>query len=243
MTKARVDVAGLLKVTGVDPKTAQRWLGGRVPHPCHRMAVAALLGEDEGYLWPGARPDVAPGAEATPEVVAAYGHRVDIPASKWNDLLVRARRSIDIVGYAFLFLPEQHVNLTTSVQQKCEAGCKVRIALADPHGAHLPERDALEGLNGTLAARIHMTLRHLEALEEVPGVELRYHDVHLYNAIYRFDDEMLVTPYLYRAHGFQHPALHLRRLGPYGIFASFAEQLETIWSESPPAEVSSPASV
>jgi hypothetical protein len=37
--------------------------------------------------------------------------------------------------------------------------------------------------------------------------------VPLYNAIYRFDDEMLVTPYLYRLHGYQHPLLHLRQLG------------------------------
>jgi hypothetical protein len=59
--------------------------------------------------------------------------------------------------------------------------------------------------------------------------------VHLYNAIYRFDDEMIVTPYLYRAHGFQHPAFWLRRLGPYGVFASFADQFETIWAAAAPA--------
>jgi hypothetical protein len=59
--------------------------------------------------------------------------------------------------------------------------------------------------------------------------------VHLYNAIYRFDDEMIVTPYLYRAHGFQHPAFRLRRLGPYGVFASFADQFETIWATATPA--------
>ena len=137
-------------------------------------------------------------ARCRPEVVAAYGHRVDIPASKWNDLLARARRSIDIVGYAFLFLPEQHMHLTSSVQEKCEAGCKVRIALADPHGARLPERDTLEGLKGTLAARIQMTLKHLEPLDGMPGVELRYHDVHLYNAIYRFDeDDRLLSETIY----------------------------------------------
>jgi len=65
----------------------------------------------------------------------------------------------------------------------------------------------------------------------LPGVEIRYHDVHLYNAIYRFDDQMIVTPYLYRAHGFQHPALHIRRLGPYGLFANFHDQFNQIWDE------------
>lgn len=79
-------------------------------------------------------------------------------------------------------------------------------------------------LGGTLPARIRTTLHHLGPVLGLPEVELRLHDVHLYNAIYRFDDEMIVTPYLYRAHGYQHPALHLRRVGPFGLFANFAEQ-------------------
>jgi len=79
MAKAQADVEAITKATGVDPKTVQRWLNGRVPHPRHRWAIASLLREDEGYLWPAARPDLSPGAEATSEVVAAYGHRADIP--------------------------------------------------------------------------------------------------------------------------------------------------------------------
>jgi hypothetical protein len=41
---------------------------------------------------------------------------------------------------------------------------------------------------------------------------------------------MLVTPYLVKAHGFEHPALHLRRLSPYGIFATYADNFESLWS-------------
>src|SRR5262249_49850781 len=39
------------------------------------LAVAELLGENEADLWPQARPDLAPGAESTAEVVGAYAHR------------------------------------------------------------------------------------------------------------------------------------------------------------------------
>ena len=74
----------------------------------------------------------------------------------------------------------------------------------------------------------------MEPLLSNPGVEVRYHAVPLYNATYRFDDLMLVTPYLYRLHGYQHPLLHLKRLGPAGIFESYAQQFEAIWSESQP---------
>jgi hypothetical protein len=229
MAAATVDVDTLAEAAGVDPKTAQRWLAGRVPHSRHRLALVKLLGEEEGYLWPQARPDLAPGSEATHEVVAAYAHRADIPTRGWADLLAMTRRHIFLTGYSFLFLPEQHVDLASRIRNTCRTGCKVRILLADPDGASARERDALERLGGTLSARIRMTLTHLEDIRSLDGVEVRFHDVHLYNAIYRFDDEMIVTPYLVGAHGFQHPALHLRRLGPYGIFTSFAEQQEALW--------------
>jgi hypothetical protein len=52
MTKARVDVETVSSKTGVDPKTVQRWLDGRVPYARHRWAVSELLGEEETYLWP-----------------------------------------------------------------------------------------------------------------------------------------------------------------------------------------------
>jgi hypothetical protein len=186
MANAGKDIAALADATAVDPKTVQRWLGGRVPHPRHRWAIATLVQEEEGYLWPSARPDLSPGAEATPEIVAAYAHRVDVPRTTWSELLATSRRHVDILGYAFLFFPEQHIDLAKVIDKACAGGCKVRIALADPDGEHISERDALEQLNGTLPARIHMTSSHLKPLKSVPGVEIRYHDVHLYNAIYRF---------------------------------------------------------
>ena len=196
MAKAQADIEAITQATGVDPKTVQRWLSGRIPHPRHRWAIATLLGEDEGYLWPAARPDLLLELKQ-PRGVAAYGHRADIPNTRWSDLLATARQ-IDLLGYAFLFLPEQFVDLALSIEHKCASGCKVRIALADPDGTK-PRADALEQLDGTLPARIRTTLGHLRDVLTIPGVELRFHNVHLYNAIYRFDDEMIVTPYLYRA--------------------------------------------
>ncbi|MGV9413516.1 hypothetical protein ACWDOP_26755 [Nocardia sp. NPDC003693] len=48
------------------------------------------------------------------------------------------------------------------------------------------------------------------------------------------DSEMIVTPYLFRARGYQHTALHLRRLSPYGMFESYADQFEQIWGATTP---------
>jgi hypothetical protein len=52
MAAAHVDIDAVVAATGVAPKTVQRWLAGRTPYPRHRCAIAALLGEDECYLWP-----------------------------------------------------------------------------------------------------------------------------------------------------------------------------------------------
>jgi len=230
MGNARVDVDQVAEATKVDPKTVQRWLAGRVPHPRHRWKVSELIGQEEGYLWPTARPDVSPGAPATSEVVTAYAHRADIPTNVWNEFLARACRQIDIIGYSFLFLPEQTVNLAKVIAHKCSNGCKLRIAIANPDCQHTRERDRLESLNGTLPARIRTTVTHLQPILKISSVQVRYHETHLYSAIYRFDDEMLVTPYLAKAHGFEHPALHLRRLSPYGIFATYADHFESLWA-------------
>ena len=43
MRTARVDMDTVARSIGVDPRTVQRWLNGRVPHARHRWAVAKLL--------------------------------------------------------------------------------------------------------------------------------------------------------------------------------------------------------
>jgi transcriptional regulator with XRE-family HTH domain len=229
MRAAQLDADAVARGVGVDPRTVQRWLNGRVPHARHRWAAARLLGDDESRLWPSLRRELASGAEATAEVVAAYAHRADIPIGTWATLIESARTRIDLLGYAHLFLPEQHIDLISRIRQACAAGCRVRIMFADPDGPGVRDRDSLEHMNGTLPARIRMAMAYFDGLREVGGVQIHVHDVHLYHAVYRFDDEMIVTPHLMGAHGPQHPALHLRRLGPDGIFAGFADQLDRVW--------------
>lgn len=233
MTAKSMEVETLARSVGVDPKTVQRWLRGRMPHPRHRWKTCDLLGQSEQELWPEVSLG-ASGAHHTSEIVAAYAHRADAPSQLWSGILNQVRISIDLLGCAMLFYPEQHPNLVQVLEKKCAGGIRVRIMLADPDCAEVMARDALEGLGGTLPGRIRSTVRHLEPILSNPAVEIRYHSVPLYNALYRFDDQMLVTPYVYRLHGYQHPLLHLKRLGPAGIFESYAQQFEVIWTDSRP---------
>jgi hypothetical protein len=56
----------------------------------------------------------------------------------------------------------------------------------------------------------------------------------MYNSLFRFDDDMFVTPHLYGTPGYSAPLLHVRRLGPDGVFANFAEHFEAIWATARP---------
>lgn len=234
MLRAQMDSATLAAAVGVDAKTVNRWLAGRVPHKRTRADVARVLHESESTLWPQTRPDLSAGAPATAEVLAAYAHRADIPNDVWISLLTSATQRIDIIGYAYPFVLELMPDASDLIAGKCRNGATVRLAFADPDCPHVAERDALEQMQGTLPGRIRNALSMLGPLATAPGCRIGLHTTHLYNSVFRFDDQMIVTPYLVRARGYQHPALHLRKLSPHGMFASFEDQTEQIWGAVTP---------
>src|SRR5438093_930944 len=234
MLAARITIEGVTEATGVDPKTVQRWLSGRVPHARHRWAVATLLGQDEAELWPGGGRTRRP-VGVRPEIVAAYGRRDDLGPAAWEDLLLAARSHVDILGFALYFLTEQHPDLVEMLVSR-PGGCEVRILVADPGGVQVRHRDEEEGSQGALVARIRSTLHVLHAAGPRPGIAIRHHDAPAYNSIFRFDDQMLVTPHLYGTPGASAPLLHLRNLGPDGLFATFLGHFEKVWGRAFPVD-------
>lgn len=233
MNTAHIDLDTLTRITGVDPKTVQRWLNGRIPHPRHRWKIAELLKEREDFLWPQDSNIPSP-AIHTSEIVAAYAHRNQVPLDTWWHLFLNAQENIDLLGYAMLFLPEQHSDLVSLFREKAASGCKIRIALADPTCIAVTIRDEEEQLGGTLPARIQTTLHHFRDISDLAGIDLRYHTTNLYNSLFLGDSEMFVTPHLYGLHGSRAPLLYLRSLGPDGLFANFASHFEAIWATTKP---------
>ena len=132
------------------------------------------------------------------------------------------------------FLPEDHSRLDRLLIDKAAAGCRIRIALANPESPYVAERDEEEGLGGTFPDRIRTTLDHFEALIGVEGIDLRLHETRMYNSIFRGDDQMFVTPHLYALKGYRAPLLHLRRSADDGIFDGFAAHFERVWTVSTP---------
>jgi len=233
MIAAHVDLDTLTRATSVDPKTVQRWLKGRVPHARYRWKIAELLREHEDFLWPP-NDHIITAATQTAEIVAAYAHRSDVPPAAWWQLFLQAQKQMDLLGYAMQFLPEQHARLETLLREKASDGCKIRIALADPASNAVQMRDEEERLGGTLSARIQTTLYHFRSLHNHEGIEMCYHTTPIYNSVFRFDNEMFVTPHLYGLHGSKAPLHHLRYLGANGIFANFLGHFEAVWATTKP---------
>lgn len=236
MVRSRISIEDIRREVGVDPKTVQRWLNGRRPHQRLRWALAAMLDEDEGYLWPRTADELTTGAGSTAELVSAYAHRANVPTQVWTRLVDDARRQVHVLGYAVLFLIEAYPGLAQRLVAKASDGCEVRVALADPASDEVAARDAEEGLRGGLVARVRTAMKHLAPVAEAQLPELRLHHTPMYNSLFRFDERMLVTPHLFGRSGFEAPTLHLRRLGDGGIFDTFAQHFEDTWAEAVPTE-------
>lgn len=233
MVRSGMSADGVAERVQVDPKTVRRWLGGRVPHPQHRFAIAQHLEQDEEYLWPQARRELRDETGAA-EIVAAYPFRADVDVAQWWAMITKAKQQIDLLGFTLYFLPQQHPQLVDVLAEKCAAGCQIRIGIADPTSDFVRQRDEEEQDPITLVARIESSRRAFEPLLSLPGADLRYQYAPLYNSIFRFDDEMFVTPHLYATPGNRAPLLHLRRLGPSGMFSRFGAHFEGIWADSKP---------
>lgn len=133
-------------------------------------------------------------------------------------------------------LSEQHPRLCDLLRGKAAASCRPgadrarRSRLAPGQGARRGG-----GARGS-AARAHQhRAALLGELRECEGIELHLHATPLYNSLFRFDEEMFVTPHLYGVPGYGAPLLHLRRLGAEGLFTSYAKHFDDVWATSIPA--------
>jgi len=117
--------AALGEELGVDHKTVERWLGGRVPYRRHRYAVASRLQLDEAYLWPGALSREQVAAASDSEVLAIYPHRSDVPRDVWERLFGPAERDIGVLVYSGLALAED-TGVQKILAERARAGAAAR---------------------------------------------------------------------------------------------------------------------
>ena len=219
----QLDVATKLQV---DPKTVERWLSGRVPHPSSRKALAELLDMSEDDLWPPAGAVV--NRRFGPEIRAVYPHRWAVPRHVWHKLFARAEREIDILVYSGLFLFED-TGMLQLLAAKADAGVRIRIALGDPESPEVIQRGEDEGIGDSVAARIRNAQALLRPLTAREGVKVRLHRTILYSSIFRADDHLLTNPHIYGTPAAVAPVLHLRRSADSALFSTYLDSFEQVW--------------
>ncbi|WP_405777074.1 helix-turn-helix transcriptional regulator [Streptomyces sp. NBC_00859] len=226
----------LAEAAGVDPKSVERWVNhGRTPRRVTALKAAEMLGEDVHALWPALRQARAARA-VSPELVALYDQRADLPVSVFVDLLAAARERIDVLVYAAVFLHEAYPRLNDLLRERAEAGCAVRIALGDADSENVQQRGQEEKFGHGIESRCRLALMHYRPLLGVPGVELRTHGTTLYNSLYRADDEVLVNAHAWGVNAYGAPLWHLRRSSNGGMFDTYADSFNAVWDTARPVE-------
>src|SRR6266704_3417465 len=145
LLQSGITPAALAEHLAVDHKTVERWIGGRVPYRRHRFTIAAKLGVEEEYLWPGALPRDQVTVASESEIVAVYPHRSEVPREVWTRLLSGARTDIGILVYAGLFLAEDS-GVQRVLADKASSGVRIRILLGDQDSSVVADRGADEGV-------------------------------------------------------------------------------------------------
>ena len=223
------DIAARL---GVDPKTVRRWLGGRIPYPHNRAAIADLLGADEADLWPDAGGALA--ARARPdELGTVYPHRWAVPREAWTRFFGSAEHQIGILAYSALFLAEDN-GILRILADKGRAGVTVRIALGDPGGPHIADRGEQEGIGDAVAAKIRNALALYRPLITSGNVQIRLHKTVLYNSIYRADDQLLVNQHTYGIPAAHAPVFCLRCAQDGDMAVIYLDSFERVWARGIP---------
>jgi transcriptional regulator with XRE-family HTH domain len=231
MLRAGLDTQQLADLAQVSVKSVERWLHGTVvPYPKTRYRVAAILEEDESYLWPDA---IDKASLVGAELVASYPRRNDVPRHVWTETLRNAERNVDLLAFAGLFLTEEHPDWIPTLVTKAKAGVRVRLLLGDPDGKQLAARDQEYQIGGGVAGRVTAVMNYY-GQRMPPSVQIRLHDTPLYNSIYRFDDELLANTHVYGVLAAFTPTMHIRRIdGAY--FNTYIESFERVWATARPA--------
>jgi hypothetical protein len=225
-------IDGVADRVGVDRKTVERWISGRVPYRRHQYALASTLDLEVAYLWPDARQSSELAAIGQAEVLAIYPHRSVTPPELWMDTFRQAETHLDVLVYAGFWLSEDPT-FHRLLRSKAEQGTNIRILLGDPASDEVSRRSLDEGIgDSTIPGKIRNAIVNYRKLIGVPGIEFRLHRTILYNSIYRADDHMLVTPHVLGVGAYLAPTIHLCRLPGADLFSMYLDSFNAVWSSS-----------
>ncbi|MEV5927645.1 helix-turn-helix domain-containing protein [Streptomyces cellulosae] len=226
----------LAQKVGIDPKSVERWVNlGRTPRRRTALLAAEALDEDIHALWPALR-QPRKARTISPDLVALYPRRADLPIAAYAELFAQAHEQLDILVYAGVFLHEGYPRLNELLEERAADACRIRILVGDADSPEVQQRGREEQFGHGIESRCRLALMHYRPLLVVPGVEVRTHATTLYNSIYRADDQMLVNGHVYGINAFGAPVWHLRRAEDDGLYDTYAASFEAVWAAARPVE-------
>jgi transcriptional regulator with XRE-family HTH domain len=230
--EAQLSESDLAARLGVDPKTTRRWLDGRLPYAKYREQLARLLGLSEGEIWPELRAG-HPSRSVPAELAAAYPRRNLIPQDAWRTLFAGAKSEINVLAYsaAFLICDPRFLQV---LADKGDQGLRVAVALGDPRRLDLARTESEEEGEGALSQSIDAAIDRIRPLGTAGRLELRLHDVVLYNSIYRVDNQILVNQHLYGIAAARTPVYHLHKADQGEMYDFYLSSFDRIWNGATP---------
>lgn len=216
---------------GVDPKTVERWISGRVPHRSHRMAAAVKLGRSDGYLWPSTYDDQTSQSATEAELIKLYPSRGAVPVQLWLDLVTGAKESIDILVYAGSFLHDSIPGFAEALEERARSGVRVRVLLGDPDCHAVALRGIEEGIGDSMAARCRLSLRYFQRTEAA-GIDVSTHRTTLYASIFRFDQTALINTHIFGVPATKAPMMHIAKIPGGRLFDQYAASIEAVLRET-----------
>ncbi|MGQ4617558.1 DUF5919 domain-containing protein [Nocardia sp. R7R-8] len=143
-----------------------------------------------------------------------------------------------MAGLSLNLLCQQYSD--TDLVKLLESGTTLRCLFLDPSGTHIRAREAEEGhAPGVLSSLTELNMKCLiraqknYATQHENIIQIRTYDETVRFNITLIDSAVcVIQPYLPRARGVESPTLVARKSERVGVFDTFSEVFETMWSSA-----------
>jgi len=219
---------------GVTLERVESWVDGNsTPKLSARNEISKALEVPTRKLWP----DLIEPEQLSTQ--AEFDKLIGIPSDTWSELLGMATSHIDMLGGGYGWWLEQNPQFQQLARQKAHDGLQIRICQADPNGAAVRIRDEVESARtslkpGWLIGGIETAASMWRsALTGIDNAELRGTENAYDMLMMRFDDYLIVSPYLFGMRGTVTYAELVRRDSHDRKFDHLINgHFEPIWAEA-----------
>lgn len=138
--------------------------------------------------------------------------------------------------YGGTFLFDNVPGFVKMMREAADRGVHIRFLVGDPASVGVHQRGIEEGIGEALKGRCRMTLKHLEALREVEGVQIRTHGSPLYVSMFRADEILYANHHILGSAAGDNPVIEFTRDADEELWEKYRNSYETIWDSATQAQ-------